>query len=65
MTSMILFNRMGVIFMRKILIKSIIQAIPAVIIGGIMSIISLYTQIEFLRVWDFFCKFILSMIKKF
>lgn len=33
--------------MRKILIKSIIQAIPAVIIGGIMSIISLYTQINF------------------
>lgn len=35
--------------MRKILIKSIIQAIPAVIIGGIMSIISLYTQIEFFK----------------
>lgn len=36
--------------MRKILIKSIIQAIPAVIIGGIMSIISLYTQINFFKI---------------
>lgn len=47
---MILFNRMGVIFMRKILIKSIIQSIPAVIIGGIMVIIALYTNIDFFKV---------------
>ena len=33
--------------MRKILIKSIIQAIPSVIIGGITAVIALYTNTEF------------------
>lgn len=41
---------MGVIFMRKILMKSIIQSIPAVIIGGIMAIIALYTKIDFFKI---------------
>lgn len=36
--------------MRKILIKSIIQSIPAVIIGGISAIIALYTEIEFFKI---------------
>lgn len=36
--------------MRKILIKSIIQVIPAVIIGGIMAIISLYTEVKFFKI---------------
>lgn len=36
--------------MRKILIKSIIQAIPAVIIGGITAVIALYTNMEFFNI---------------
>lgn len=36
--------------MRKILIKSIIQAIPAVIIGGITAVIALYTNTEFFNI---------------
>ena len=36
--------------MRKILIKSIIQAIPSVIIGGITAVIALYTNTEFFNI---------------
>lgn len=36
--------------MKKILIKSIIQTIPAIIIGGIMAIVSLYTNKEFFKI---------------
>lgn len=36
--------------MKKILIKSIIQSIPAIIIGGITAIVSLYTKFEFFEI---------------
>lgn len=48
--------------MKKILIKSIIQAIPAVIIGGIMAIISLYTKIDFFKAISNYSFFIVPSI---
>lgn len=48
--------------MKKILIKSIIQAIPAVIIGGIMAIISFYTKIDFFKAISNYSFFIVPSI---
>lgn len=48
---MILLNKIvgGSFFMRKRLFKSIVQIIPVFIIGGILSVLSLYTDSDFLK----------------
>ena len=47
---MILFSKKYVgVFMRKRVLKSVVQVIPVFIIGGILSVISLYTNNQFLK----------------